>query len=346
MAIQNLASQISDFSQRPKSNMRGPAMIQAILCSLTFAVGIAAKDDPDYNPSLNFRPDNVTLSNLYYWVGSYYNGTTDVEILPYAGLASTYSSLCPNLANTTVTKQYDTVLALTEPSTYNVGYDPVNAFLTLWPNNFNFSTLPTYSGGTLQLDAELEFGLFSSEPTYQVDGKVDNNFNWTLNATNGPPYSLSSNLAGYEGQGEFISNFTSCNDSDTVAWDFFLAPWDINAAGGYLPGAALDLHFDGKTANLSLNSYFIGYEVFKEGTKTISSSMLAVGEIKLRFLGVLDAYHSDVLANNTATPTWLRTVGFQNNSLNVGYTSTANSFSEGRAVSATIIALTVMIGLF
>lgn len=86
-----------------------------------------------------------------------------MEILPYAGLASTYSSLCPNLANTTVTKQYDTVLALTEPSTYNVGYDPVNAFLTLWPNNFNFSTLPTYSGGTLQLDAELEFGLFSSE---------------------------------------------------------------------------------------------------------------------------------------------------------------------------------------
>ncbi|XRM43047.1 hypothetical protein ABZX51_006251 [Aspergillus tubingensis] len=300
--------------------MRGPAMIQAILCSLTFAVGIAAKDDPDYNPSLNFRPDNVTLSDLYYWVGSYYNGTTDVEILPYAGLASTYSSLCPNIANTTVTKQYDTVLALTEPSTYNVGYDPVNAFLTLWPNNFNFSILPTYSGGTLQLDAELEFGLFSSD--------------------------LSSNLTGYEGQGEFISNFTSCNDSDTVAWDFFLAPWDINAAGGYLPGAALDLHFDGKTANLSLNGYFIGYEVFKEGTKTISSSMLAVGEIKLRFLGVLDAYHSDVLANNTATPTWLRTVGFQNNSLNAGYTSTANSVSEGRAVSAAIIALTVMIGLF
>lgn len=33
-------------------------------------VGVAAKEDPDYNPFLNFRPNNVTLSILDYWVGS------------------------------------------------------------------------------------------------------------------------------------------------------------------------------------------------------------------------------------------------------------------------------------
>lgn len=44
--------------------------MKAVLCSLAFVVGVAAKDDPDYDPSLNFRPKNVTLSILDYWVGS------------------------------------------------------------------------------------------------------------------------------------------------------------------------------------------------------------------------------------------------------------------------------------
>ncbi|RAK98114.1 uncharacterized protein BO80DRAFT_427633 [Aspergillus ibericus CBS 121593] len=309
--------------------MRGPVSTQAVLFSLAFAVTIAAKDDPDYNPALNFRPDNVTLSNLYYWVGSYYNGTTDVELLPYAGLASTYRSLCPNLANTTITKQYETVLALTEPSTYNTGYDPVNAFLTLWPPGFNFSSLPypTSSDETLELDSSLEFALFSSDPTYWVEGSVENNFNWTLNATQSPPYSLSSTLTEYDGQGGFSSNVTSCNGTDTVEWTFYPLPWNLNGTGYNLPDPVIDLEFDVKTANLSLEGYFIGYEVVKEGSKTGSSMVLAVGKLKLTFLGVLDAYHSDVLVNTTDTPTWLRTVGFQNNSLNVGYTSVASGSS-------------------
>ncbi|OJJ77812.1 hypothetical protein ASPBRDRAFT_71123 [Aspergillus brasiliensis CBS 101740] len=327
--------------------MRGPGTIEAVLCSLAFVARVAAKDDPDYNPSINFRPNNVTVNNLYYWVGSYYNGTTDVELSPYTGLASTYSSLCPNLANITVTKQYETVLALTEPSTYNAGYDPVNAFFTLRPHNFNFSTLPypEYSDETLQLYSALEFALFSSKPTYMVDGKVDNNFNWTLNATQGPPYSLSSTLTEYDGQGGFASNWTSCNGSDIAEWTFYPVPWDINGTGYYLPDAVLDLQFDDKTANLSLDGYFIGYEAVKEGTETLSTGVLAVGKMRLNFVGVLDAYHSDILANNTATPTWLRTVGFQNNTLNVGYTSTASSISKRRAVLAVSITLAVMAGL-
>lgn len=42
------------------------------ICVLIFASTVLAKDDPDYNPSSNFRPNNVTgLNQLYTWVGSY-----------------------------------------------------------------------------------------------------------------------------------------------------------------------------------------------------------------------------------------------------------------------------------
>lgn len=107
--------------------------------------------------------------------------------------------------------------------------------------------------------------------------------------------------------------------------NFYPASWTVNGNGLYVPDPVLDIQFDGKTANLSVNGYFIGYDTVKEGTMTSTDGMLVVGGMKVSFLGVLDAYHSDVLANDTATPTWLRTVGFQNNSLNVGYTSTVSS---------------------
>ncbi|KAF4968104.1 hypothetical protein FSARC_4465 [Fusarium sarcochroum] len=49
-----------------------------LCCLLTFAL---AKDDPDYNPSSNYRPRNVTgLSDFYGWIGSYYNATAEVEL--------------------------------------------------------------------------------------------------------------------------------------------------------------------------------------------------------------------------------------------------------------------------
>lgn len=43
------------------------------------------------------------------------------------------------------------------------------------------------------------------------------------------------------------------------------------------------------------------------------------GKIKISYFGVIDLYHSDILVNTSATPTWLRTVGFGNNSMNIGY---------------------------
>lgn len=46
----------------------------------------------------------------------------------------------------------------------------------------------------------------------------------------------------------------------------------------------------------------------------------------MRFQGVIDPYHSDVLVNDSATTRWLPTVGYGNNSTNIGYESVA----EGR----------------
>lgn len=53
--------------------------------------------------------------------------------------------------------------------------------------------------------------------------------------------------------------------------------------------------------------------------------VLFMGKFLMTFTGVIDSYHSDVLRNDTATPTWLRSVGYQNNSLNVAYTSASTA---------------------
>ncbi|PWY92999.1 hypothetical protein BO94DRAFT_460703 [Aspergillus sclerotioniger CBS 115572] len=308
--------------------MLHPVTLQVVLCSLAFAVKIAAKDDPDFNPFYNFRPNNVTLNGLYYWVGSYYNGTAHVEAWPDAGLAANYSSLCPPLANTTMTRQYDTVLALTEPSNYNYGFDPVNAFLTMWPSGFNFSSLSTSPIEVYAVDYSpyLEFALYSSYPTYSlgppfwVVGDANNNFDWTLDPTHGPPYTLSSTIDNYNGIGgdqAFLINGTDCNGTGEIEWSFSPAALSSYANRLALPNPTVDLQFDEKTANLSVQGYFYG-------SPYNTGELLTVGKFRLSFSGVLDAYHSDVLVNNTATPTWLRTVGFNNNSQNVGYTGAAS----------------------
>lgn len=86
--------------------------------------------------------------------------------------------------------------------------------------------------------------------------------------------------------------------------------------------------FDGKMANLTFEGKFAAYP-YKRANNTasyydfadheeIASDDPVQGTIRFTFRGGLDAYHSDVLDMNGTTPTWLRTVGFGNNSLNIG----------------------------
>lgn len=51
--------------------MRGFRTAWFLLFGISFTAAAASTDDTDDSPAeLNFRPFNVTLSTLYYWVGS------------------------------------------------------------------------------------------------------------------------------------------------------------------------------------------------------------------------------------------------------------------------------------
>lgn len=86
----------------------------------------------------------------------------------------------------------------------------------------------------------------------------------------------------------------------------------------------MNVTFDDQTANLTLDGDFQASPFLRSNdTNYIGGSNgelgpAVQGTIRFKFNGVLDAYHSDVLDMNASSPTWLRTVGFGNNTLNVG----------------------------
>ncbi|KAJ5538555.1 hypothetical protein N7494_008034 [Penicillium frequentans] len=296
--------------------MRGFQTVSVVLFSTALVLADAS--------TLNFRPDNVTLSELYHWVGSYYNGTTYLEFAPYAGLASSETEFCPMLRNKTITKNYTTVLGLTEPASYNAPDDPVNAFLTFWPHDFDFSSIP--SGGMLNEVSSLEYGLFSSNPVYNdyfMDGEDD--FIWSLQKTQGPPYNLSSTLTDYEGFPYWEINSTIiCGESTVSSWTFVAVAFNFSLNGTNFTDPVVNLQFDGSTANMTMKGYIVADPNLVAGQYVDSwYGNVFGGTFVMSFEGVIDRYHSDVLRDDTGTPTWLRTVGYQNNSLNVGYTTTS-----------------------
>jgi hypothetical protein len=69
------------------------------------------------------------------------------------------------------------------------------------------------------------------------------------------------------------------------------------------------------------------------------SPVLFTAKSLMTFAGVIDSYHSDVLKNDTSTPSWLRSVGYQNNSLNIAYksASTASWAIGSLTLTATLV---------
>ncbi|KAJ6031189.1 hypothetical protein N7540_001921 [Penicillium herquei] len=331
--------------------MRGFQTAWFLLFGIAVTAAATSTDDTDDSPAiLNFRPFNVTLSSLYYWVGSYFNGTAHFEFHPYAGLAASESQTggCPALRNKTITKDYKSVLALTEPSTYNAANDPLNAFLTFWPLGYDFGS-KSFQEDTTRLDGfdimmldSLEYAIYSSAPVFGNASlnSVTNNFNWSLEETQAPPYILSSVLTAYLGELSYgdpeypikvNTTATNCNGTERSSWQFQPLSWnttdimDIDYFGFNWTDPVVNLQFDGQTANFSMKGYFAGDdEYWAEGYSEMGDVQFA-GEFTLTFEGVIDLYHSDVLRNDTAMPTWLRTVGYQNNSLNVGYTTSGSA---------------------
>jgi hypothetical protein len=94
----------------------------------------------------------------------YYNGSTTIEIQPFSGIAAqeqgtSDATWCPNLKGKTFDIKHGTILALTERSKYNLGNNPLSAFLTLWDLGFNFSSL---NASEQIKDMPWDWALFSS----------------------------------------------------------------------------------------------------------------------------------------------------------------------------------------
>lgn len=90
-----------------------------------------------------------------------------------------------------------------------------------------------------------------------------------------------------------------------------------------LPDYTVD--FGARTASLTLDGVFRAEPYMRSEHPMLSANDAVQGAIQVRFRGVLDAYHSDILDGNSASPAWLRTVGFGNNSLNIGDASNGGS---------------------
>ncbi|KAJ5667732.1 uncharacterized protein N7477_006302 [Penicillium maclennaniae] len=226
---------------------------------------------------------------------------------------------CPRLRGLTVIIDYETRLAITEAGEYNLGNNPINTYLTTWDPNFNFSSLPATE---TMASMPLKWGLLSSNPMYTFDDLlyVKDNFNYTLADTKSAPFNLSSTLSTYYGEGGLQFNI-SCDGKEEVAWIGYLInkSWWPNMGNNHsYPDPVLNLQFDGNTANLTIEGYFDATPK-PTGNHTFNTvDIEAHGNVKITFLGTIDRYHSDVLVNDTSRPTWKRTVGFNNNTLNVG----------------------------
>lgn len=139
-----------------------------------------------------------------------------------------------------------------------------------------------------------------------------------------------------------------CNSSIVVNEHKFSTPnmasyydedWD-----GY-QDPEVSMQFDDKTANLTLDGVFHASPYARLNTTELRPAPVMgrstyVGYFSLRFDGVLDAYHSDLLSLKESVPTWQRTVGFGNNTANIGNDQEPVEESAGNVVSGSV--LTVM----
>lgn len=147
----------------------------------------------------------------------------------------------------------------------------------------------------------------------------------------------------------FDMDMKPCNSSMENGQSYILLidrDYGINTAGWDWTYPKFDMQFDSQTASLTVDGYAAAFP-YRISSENYSSPLVGSdevqGKIKISFVGVIDPYHSDTLVNTSTTPTWLRTVGFGNNSMNIGYNSGAPGWSHlsnwGPATICSIISL-------
>lgn len=112
---------------------------------------------------------------------------------------------------------------------------------------------------------------------------------------------------------------------------------------------SMSIQFDSKTANMTMDAVFAAepYQLsnVSDGERPITGDPGAHGFIQIRVSGAIDAYHSDSLSLEDERPVWLRTVGFGNDSSNIGYDSGAIMLSSGSTLGMIAIAISIAIVL-
>lgn len=190
------------------------------------------------------------------------------------------------------------------------------------------------------------------------DGRVADNFDMTLTPLQKGRFNLTGTIA--QSNGDFVDlnqNFTLdmavCNSSrETKTFKILFIgdemPVDINSNSTM---ATVDTTFDAQTSNFTLSGSFLGLPLKLQNATTEAEPGAygpdtVRGKIKISFRGVIDPYHSDILVDTSSTPAWVRTVGFGNNSLNIGYGQSESRGSRASRHSVIWLPLVTALILF
>ncbi|KAF4452588.1 hypothetical protein F53441_4607 [Fusarium austroafricanum] len=325
------------------------SIVHILCCLLTLTL---AKDDPEYTPA---------------WVGSYYNATAEVELQAKLGnwyrLGGEEGEMCHKHKNYTTTFKYDAILSVIERGLWNNGSNAFNIWLTLLPQTSPAFDLSSLGADFLYQRNNLSFPIYSVQPTPRGAWKPGNNsspdiFDFKTNQVSGGAYNFSKTLEGFGLGWTDPSSFGNvtlpvCNETHLTNNYQFGVNYDPGWTMEGWPGFRtpnITAQFDDKTANLTFDGVFTARPYVRINGPD-RSPMLGEpnvkGYIQVRFSGALDAYHSDSLSLDGKTPSWLRTVGFKNDSSNIGYNdvdeSAAGKLRSGHGAALIAILLVTAI---
>ncbi|OQE11313.1 hypothetical protein PENFLA_c072G05830 [Penicillium flavigenum] len=320
---------------------RAATLLQLPLFLATQAIG---KVDINYNPNENYRPENVTgLDYFYYpWIGSYYNGSAvftisdvkrrdrrlDFEIEEEGKL-----ELCGQLQNITYTWSYPAILAITETEQEDErakNKNPIDVSLFTSYSNFTRYFNDYMDSSRLQIH-DMPFVFESIEMLRDGDLPREDdtkNFNLTVaeGTGNGLPFRVtgSSDLE-YTPLDTVQANMSTCTHSE--GW------WAVSPIGSRrglddlrgVTDPTVQLTFDESSSSFSIQSWFVANTLNEEEEET----PLISGRLTIEFLGRIDAARSDVL-NKGIPVTWTPSMGFGNNSLSLDF------FESGALAAAAV----------
>ncbi|KAH8646027.1 hypothetical protein BGZ61DRAFT_524867 [Ilyonectria robusta] len=307
-------------------------IISLILLHLSLALSPThAKEDARYDPSSNLRPTNVSDLTywLYAWVGSYYNGTTTFKFTP---LYEDYENdVCTRFRGQNITFGYDSLLAITETNPDADTENPVRVFLRAWRPTFNLTPPYHWSGTSMQSGLEWQFYTdeLNDEPK---DGRDTVYWNLSMAESFSQPYYISGSTNDAAGNvGNMQYNMSSCNVTADTWWG--ISFWDhVNGIGldEKVTDPQIILKFHNESASFTYQGWFSmntdpGNDMLYNGDPERN---ILQGLVTVDFLGSIDVERSDVL-NNGEKPSWTRSVGFGNYSLNLGYNSSNDSSPDG-----------------